>query len=130
MSGRIKLLRLYIDESAHLGNREVLEVVASRARGAKLAGAAVVQELFGLGRSAHQHRRPILEDDQWLTIEIVDDENPAPQVRATARRYLGDQPDHSGGARGRGKCAGDRRRRGTDQMMTFGRPLAGLDNTR
>lgn len=74
MSAHFKLLRIYTDEAAYFGDRKVFEVVASRARDAKLAGATVVQALFGFGRSAHQHRRHLLEDDQSLVIEIVDDE--------------------------------------------------------
>lgn len=75
MSDHLKLLRIYTDEAAYFGDRKVFEVVASRARDAKLAGATVVQALFGFGRSAHQHRKHFLEDDQSLVIEIVDDES-------------------------------------------------------
>lgn len=74
MSDHTKLLRIYTDEAAYFGDRKVFEVVASRARDAKLAGATVVQALFGFGRSAHQHRRHLLEDEQSLVVEIVDDE--------------------------------------------------------
>ena len=74
MSDHIKLLRIYTDEAAYYGDRKVFEEVATRARNAKLAGVTVVQALFGFGRSAHQHRRHILEDDRSLVIEIVDDE--------------------------------------------------------
>lgn len=74
MSKQMKLLRIYTDEAAYFGDRKVFEVVALRARDAKLAGATVVQALFGFGRSAHQHRRHLLEDEQSLVIEIVDGE--------------------------------------------------------
>ncbi|MDF0490502.1 DUF190 domain-containing protein [Sphingomonas sp. H39-1-10] len=74
MSEQAKLLRIYTDEAAYFGDRKVFEVVATRARDAKLAGATVVQALFGFGRSAHLHRPHLLEDDQSLVIEIVDAE--------------------------------------------------------
>jgi len=69
-----ELLRIYTDEAAYFGDRKVFEVVATRARDARLAGATVLQALIGFGRTAHRHARHILEDDQSLVIEIVDDE--------------------------------------------------------
>ncbi|WP_068075097.1 DUF190 domain-containing protein [Novosphingobium lentum] len=72
MNEQSKLLRIYTDESAYFGDRKVFEVVATRARDAKMAGATVLQALVGFGRSAHVHRRHVLEDDQSLVIEIVD----------------------------------------------------------
>ncbi|HWU72570.1 MAG TPA: DUF190 domain-containing protein [Sphingomonas sp.] len=85
---RTKLLRIYTDEAAFFGDRKVFEVVVERARDARLAGATVVQALLGFGRTAHQHRRHILEDDQSLVIEIVDAE---PALRAFVAR-IGDIP--------------------------------------
>lgn len=72
MSEQAKLLRIYTDEAAYFGDRKVFEVVATRARDAKMAGVTVLQALFGFGRSAHVHRRHVLEDDQSLVVEIVD----------------------------------------------------------
>lgn len=74
MSEQAKLLRIYIDEAAYFGDRKVFEVVATRARDAKMAGVTVLQALVGFGRSAHVHRRHILEDDQSLVVEIVDED--------------------------------------------------------
>lgn len=74
MANPAKLLRIYTDEAAYFGDRKVFEVVATRARDARLAGATVLQALVGFGRSAHRHSRHILEDDQSVVIEIVDDE--------------------------------------------------------
>ncbi|WP_449469902.1 DUF190 domain-containing protein [Sphingobium chungangianum] len=74
MSEQAKLLRIYTDEAAYFGDRKVFEVVATRARDAKMAGVTVLQALVGFGRSAHVHRRHILEDDQSLVVEIVDDD--------------------------------------------------------
>lgn len=70
----VQLLRIYTDESTFIGDRRVLEVVASRAREARLAGATVLEARLGFGRSAHQHRRHILESDRAVVIEIVDEE--------------------------------------------------------
>ncbi len=74
MSKQAKLLRIYTDEAAYLGDRKVFEVVARRARDAGMAGATVLQALVGFGRSAQVHRRHILEDDRSLVVEIVDEE--------------------------------------------------------
>jgi len=70
----VKLLRIYTDEAAYYGDRKVLEVIASRAREAALAGVTVLEALIGFGRSAHQHRRHVLESDRAVVIEIVDAE--------------------------------------------------------
>ncbi|MDQ2763952.1 MAG: DUF190 domain-containing protein [Pseudomonadota bacterium] len=74
MGDSMKLLRIYTDEAAYYGDRKVFEEVASRARDTRMAGATVLQAMFGFGHSAHQHRRHFLEDDQSLVIEIVDEE--------------------------------------------------------
>ena len=86
MENLVKLLRIYTDEASYYGDRKVFEEVATRARDSKLAGATVVQALFGFGRSVHQHRRHILEDNRSLVIEIVDAE---PRLRFFAAS-LGD----------------------------------------
>ena len=72
MSLQAKLLRIYTDEAAYFGDRRVFEVVATRARDERMAGVTVLRALFGFGRSAHVHRRHVLEDDQSLVVEIVD----------------------------------------------------------
>lgn len=74
MSEQAKLLRIYTDEAAYFGDRKVLEVVASRARDAKMAGLTILEALVGFGRSAHVHRRHVLESDRAVVIEIVDEE--------------------------------------------------------
>jgi PII-like signaling protein len=79
MADQTKLLRIYTDDAAYFGDHKVFEVVATRAREAKMAGVTVLQALFGFGRSAHAHFRHVLEDDQSLVVEIVDQE---PQLRA------------------------------------------------
>ncbi|HQT54705.1 DUF190 domain-containing protein [Phenylobacterium ferrooxidans] len=75
MSGQTKLLRIYTDEGAYFGDRKVFEVIASRAREAKLAGATVLMALLGFGRKAQLHTRHVLDDDQSVIIEIVDEES-------------------------------------------------------
>lgn len=89
MAQTAKLLRIYTDDAAYFGDRKVFEVVATRARDARLAGATVLQALVGFGRSAHRHSRHILEDDQSVVIEIVDEEAPLRAFVAT----LADLPD-------------------------------------
>ena len=74
MSLQAKLLRIYTDEAAYFGDRRVFEVVATLARDERMAGVTVLRALFGFGRSAHVHRRHVLEDDQSLVVEIVDQE--------------------------------------------------------
>lgn len=69
-----KLLRIYTDEAAYFGDRKVFEVIANRARDAKLAGATVLMALMGFGRTAHVHTRHLLDDDQSVIIEMVDGE--------------------------------------------------------
>ena len=74
MSEQTKLLRIYTDEAAYFGDRKVLEVIASRARDAKLAGVTILEALVGFGRSVHVHRRHVLESDRAVVIEIVDED--------------------------------------------------------
>lgn len=74
MGDAFKLLRIYTDEAAYVGDRRVFEVITSRARDAGLAGATVMEALLGYGRSAHVHRRHILENERALVIEIVERE--------------------------------------------------------
>src|SRR3546814_11672466 len=74
MTETIKLLRIYTDEAAYLGDRKVLEVIASRARDAGLAGITVLDARLGFGRSAHVHRRHVFESDRAVVIEIVDED--------------------------------------------------------
>ena len=88
MSDAAKLLRIYTDEAAFFGDRKVFEVVATRARDARLAGVTVLQARLGFGRSAHVHRRRVLEDDQSLVVEIVDREK---RLRAFVEA-IGDVP--------------------------------------
>ena len=74
MSKATRLLRIYTDESAYIGDRRVFEYIASLARENKLAGVTVLEALIGFGRSAHLHRRHVLESDRSVVIEIVDED--------------------------------------------------------
>ena len=89
MNRTMKLLRIYSDEAAYFGGRRVFEVIALRALDARLDGLTVVQALTGFGRSAHMHRRHVLEEDRSVVIEIVDEET---RLRAFVQR-LADLPD-------------------------------------
>ncbi|MCI1270102.1 MAG: DUF190 domain-containing protein [Sphingobium sp.] len=75
MDQSVKLLRIYTDEAAYVGDRKVFEYVASLARERRLAGATVLEALIGFGHSAHLHKRHVLESDRALLIEIVDRED-------------------------------------------------------
>ncbi len=83
MNRTMKLLRIYSDEAAYFGDRRVFEVIALRALDARL------DALTGFGRSAHMHRRHVLEEDRSVVIEIVDEET---RLRAFVER-LADLPD-------------------------------------
>lgn len=74
MSEAVSLLRIYTDEAAYFGDQRVYRVIVERARTGGLAGATVLQALYGF-RGAHPaHERHLLEDDRSVVIEIVDDE--------------------------------------------------------
>jgi len=68
----MKLLRIYTDESAYIGDRRVFEYVASSARDNGLAGVTVLEALLGFGHSAQIRRRHVLENDRAVVIEIAD----------------------------------------------------------
>jgi hypothetical protein len=59
MIRQAKLLRIYTDKAVYYGDRRVFEVVATRARDAKMAAVTVLKALFGFARSAHVHRRHV-----------------------------------------------------------------------
>lgn len=84
-----RLLRIYTDEAAYIGDRKVFEYVASLARERKLAGATVLEALIGFGHSAHLHRRHILESDRALLIEIVDVEDRLRGFAAELKNFPG-----------------------------------------
>jgi PII-like signaling protein len=85
----MKLLRVYTDETAYFGDRKVFELIAERARDARLGGATVIEAMLGIGRSAHTHRRHILENDRSVVIEIVDED-------ARLRAFIADLRDITG----------------------------------
>lgn len=70
----MKLLRVYTDENAYFGDRKVFELIAERARDARLGGATVIEAMIGIGRSAHTHRRHILENERSVVIEVVEED--------------------------------------------------------
>ena len=70
-----KLLRIYTDEAAYMGDRKVFEYIAALARDRQLAGVTVLEALLGFGSSAQVHRRLVFENNRALVIEIVDFED-------------------------------------------------------
>lgn len=89
MSDSHALLRIYTDEAAFFGDQRVYRVVVDRARDTGLAGATVLQAIFGFRGGRHLHARHVLEDDQSVVVEIVDEEG---RLRAFAAT-LDDLPD-------------------------------------
>jgi PII-like signaling protein len=73
------LLRVYTDKGAYLGDRKVSEVIAERARDARL----------GIKRSAYTQGRRSLDDDRSVVIEIVDED-------ARLRPFMTDLRDLTG----------------------------------
>lgn len=86
MTKAARLLRVYTDESAYVGDRKVFEYVTALARERGLAGATVLEALMGFGHSAHLHRKHVFENDRALVIEIVDGED---KLRAFAAELAG-----------------------------------------
>lgn len=74
MGERRALLRIYTDEAGFFGDQRVYRVIVERARSAGLAGATVLQALYGFRGRHHMHAKHLLEDDRSVVIEIVDEE--------------------------------------------------------
>lgn len=74
MSDAKALLRIYTDEAAFYGDQRTYRVIVERAREKGLAGATVLQALFGFRGRHRLHARHVLEDDQSVVVEIVDDD--------------------------------------------------------
>lgn len=71
----IKLLRLYTDENAHVGDRRLVDELVRRARAAGLAGATVLRGRMGFGTRAgpiHEHHSLGAGDNMPMVVEIVD----------------------------------------------------------
>ena len=84
-----KLLRIYTDESAYVGDRRLIEHVAMLAQDQHLAGVTVLEAMLGFGHSAHMHRRQMFENKRSVVIEIVDGDD---KLRSFAAS-LSDIPD-------------------------------------
>lgn len=72
------LMRIYTDEDALVGDRQLAEVIIARARDAKLAGATVLRGQMGFGATSRLHTsRPFsLRHNLPVVVELVDDEQP------------------------------------------------------
>jgi len=75
----IKRLKIYIDDSAYVGDHKLHEVIATRARAMGLAGGTVFEAIVGFGHTPQRRRRAMLDDVQSSVIEILDEE---PVLRA------------------------------------------------
>ncbi len=69
-----ELLRIFIGETAKLGQRPLYELIVEEARKRGLAGATVTRGIMGFGRNSRIHTAKILRlsEDLPLVIEIVD----------------------------------------------------------
>lgn len=69
------LLRIFVGENDHAGDRPLYEEIVLRARSAHLAGATVLRGQIGFGRSSVLHRASLmhLSQDLPFVVEIVDD---------------------------------------------------------
>ena len=76
ISGKAKLLRIFVGESDKLGHKSVYEEIVVAARKAELAGATVYRGVMGFGKNSRIHSSKILRlsEDLPLVIEIVDEE--------------------------------------------------------
>lgn len=77
ISGKAKLLRIFVGESDKLGHNTVYEEIVIAARKAELAGATVYRGIMSFGKSSRIHTSKILRlsEDLPLVIEIVDEES-------------------------------------------------------
>ena len=76
ISGKAKLLRIFVGESDKIGHKTVFEKIVADARQFELAGATVYRGIMGFGKNSRIHSSKILRlsDDLPLVIEIVDEE--------------------------------------------------------
>lgn len=71
------LLRIYTDESAHVGDRRLIDEIVRRARADGLAGATVLRGTSGFGGRRgllHEHHSFGVGDNMPMVVEIVDAE--------------------------------------------------------
>jgi hypothetical protein len=74
LSGKAKVLRIYVDENIKSGNKLLYRAIVERLRAAKIAGATVFKGVEGYGSSAHLHDAGLLEISENLpmVVEVVD----------------------------------------------------------
>lgn len=74
LSSEAELLRIFIGETAKLGQRPLYELIVEEARKRGLAGATVTRGIMGFGKNSRIHTAKILRlsEDLPLVIEIVD----------------------------------------------------------
>lgn len=67
-----KLLRIHISESDKHQGKPLYEVIVSKCRELKVAGATVFRGLEGYGDTAELHKAHLVRHDQPIVISIVD----------------------------------------------------------
>ena len=92
ISGKAKLLRIFVGESDKIGHKTVFEKIVADAREFELAGATVYRGIMGFGRNSRIHSSKILRlsDDLPLVIEIVDEENKIDEFIPTIKKIFED----------------------------------------
>jgi PII-like signaling protein len=88
-SNETMLLRIYTDESAHVGDRRLIDEIVRRARTERLAGATVLRGTTGFGGrkgAMHEHHSFGVGDNMPMVVEIVDAE---PALRTFAASLKG-----------------------------------------
>ena len=87
MNGPTKLLRIYTDEAAYFGDHKVFEVIAARARDAKLAGISNIEDQssdrVGLRIVVEVKRDAVIRHGDGIKTRIerrVDDVSRSPEV--------------------------------------------------
>jgi hypothetical protein len=66
------LLRIHISESDKYQGKPLYEVIVSKCRELKVAGATVFRGLEGYGNTAELHKAHLVRHDQPIVISIVD----------------------------------------------------------
>jgi PII-like signaling protein len=92
LTGRGKLLRIYIGESDTWHGKPLYQAIVERARAEGLAGATVIRGIEGFGHASRLHTARILRlsEDLPVLIEIVDTEEHIADVLPKLDEMIGD----------------------------------------
>jgi PII-like signaling protein len=76
LTGKAKLLRMFLGERDKIGHQPLFEAIVEKARKMGLAGATVLRGVEGFGAASVIHKAKLLElsEDLPFVIEIIDSE--------------------------------------------------------